>query len=240
MTILDADDPLSVSCTDAIRSGNVEQLAALLASHPNLATVRIGDTRQSRALLHIATDWPGHFPNVGAVIEKLIAAGADVNTPFIGAHRETPLHWAASSDDTEALDALLDAGADIEATGSVLGGGTALADAVGFGQWRAARRLVERGATTRLFDAAALGLMDRVQVHFRGDEPSREELDGALWNACHGDQQPVAEYLLGRGADVNWIGWGNQTPLDVAVQSEAGTLSEWLRHKGAKTAVELT
>ena len=56
----------------------------------------------------------------------------------------------------------------------------------------------------------------------------------------HGDQQPVAEYLLGRGADVNWIGWGNQTPLDVAVQSEAGTLSEWLRHKGAKTAVELT
>ena len=32
MTILDADDPLSVSCTDAIRSGNVEQLAALLAS----------------------------------------------------------------------------------------------------------------------------------------------------------------------------------------------------------------
>jgi ankyrin repeat protein len=238
-TILDVTDPLAVSCTAAIQSGNAEQLAALLSSHPTLATARIGDARQARSLLHIATDWPGHFPNVAAVIATLVAAGADVNAPFVGDHRETPLHWAASSDDIEALDALLDAGADIEAPGSVLGGGTPLADAVGFGQWHAARRLVERGARTRLFDAAALGLMDRVEAHFQGGEPSREDLDGALWNACHGDQQSIAEYLLQRGADVNWIGWGNQTPLDVAVQSEAHTLIAWLRDNGAKTADEM-
>ncbi|MFL5976483.1 MAG: ankyrin repeat domain-containing protein, partial [Solirubrobacterales bacterium] len=32
------------------------------------------------------------------------------------------MHWAASSDDVEVLDALLDAGADIEAPGAILGG----------------------------------------------------------------------------------------------------------------------
>jgi hypothetical protein len=33
--------------------------------------------------------------------------GAHINAPFIGKHAETPLHWAASSDDVDALDALL-------------------------------------------------------------------------------------------------------------------------------------
>ena len=61
------------------------------------------------------------------------------------------------------LDALLDAGADIEAPGAVIAGGTPLADAVGFGQWQAARRFVER-ARPRLRDAAALGLFDRVEA----------------------------------------------------------------------------
>ena len=73
------------------------------------------------------------------------------------------MHWAASSDDVEALDALLDAGADIEADGAVIGGGTPMADAVAFGQWKAARRLLERGARTNLWQAAALGLIDRVR-----------------------------------------------------------------------------
>ena len=65
---------------------------------------------------------------------------------FRGPHEETPLHWAASSDDVAVLDALLDAGADIEAPGGVIGGGPPLADARAFGQWKAAHRLVERGA----------------------------------------------------------------------------------------------
>jgi ankyrin repeat protein len=49
-------------------------------------------------------------------VEVLIGAGADVDARFTGPHRETPLHWAASSDDVEVLAGLLDAGADIEAT----------------------------------------------------------------------------------------------------------------------------
>jgi len=53
---------------------------------------------------------------------------------------------AASSGDVDVLDALLDAGADIEAPGAVIGGGTPLADARAFKQWMVALRLIERGA----------------------------------------------------------------------------------------------
>ena len=111
----------------------------------------------------MATDWPGNFPSSRAVIELLVSHGAHVDARFAGPHLETPLHWAASSDDVEALDALLDAGADIEATGAVLGGGAPIADAVGFAQWKAARRLIERGAATVLWQSAGLGLIDRVR-----------------------------------------------------------------------------
>jgi 3-Oxoacyl-[acyl-carrier-protein (ACP)] synthase III C terminal/Ankyrin repeat len=95
----------------------------------------------------VVTDWPGHYPNRAATVAALVAAGAEVNARFTGPHAETPLHWAASSDDVPVLDALLDAGADIDAPGAVIGGGAPLSDATAFGQWNAARRLVERGAT---------------------------------------------------------------------------------------------
>ena len=149
--IIDPGEPLAVAVVEAIHAGDQERLARLLAEHPGLATARLGDDRPggtTRTLLHVATDWPGHFPNGPATVALLVGAGAEVNARFGGSHDETPLHWAASSDDVEVLDALLDLGADIEATGAVIAGGTPLTDARAFGQWRAAHRLVERGART--------------------------------------------------------------------------------------------
>ena len=204
----------------AIRAGDVAALEELLTAEPSLATERAGP----RTLLHIATDWPGGLPQVAGSIRALIAAGADVDAGFGGAaHEETALHWAASADDLPALDALLDAGADIDAPGGVIGGGTPLADATAFGQWRAARRLVERGARTSAFDAAALGLLDRL-----GEVP-RDELDGALWAAAHGGQRAAAELLLARGADPGWVGWDELTALGAAERSGAADVAELLR-----------
>lgn len=60
----------------------------------------------------------------------LVEHGADVNARFSGPRTETPLHWAASSNDVDVIDALLDAGADIEATGAVIADGTPIADVV--------------------------------------------------------------------------------------------------------------
>jgi uncharacterized protein len=241
LRLVSADDPRAVAATEAVQAGDLAALERMLAADPWLATARIGDWDCHRTLLHAATDWPGHFPNGPAVVARLVAAGADVDAHSrFDSHTETPLHWAASSDDLAVLDALLDAGADIEAPGAVLGGGSALADACGFGNWAAARRLVERGARTRLSDAAALGLLDRVEAAFDEDPgPDRELITMAFWNACHGGQRATAEYLLDRGAELNWIGWDDKTPLDVVDQASRPELTTWLRARGAKHATEL-
>jgi ankyrin repeat protein len=235
---LQPDDPLAVAAVTAIHAGDVAALRRLLEEHAGLANARIGSDDTSgitRTLLHVATDWPGHFPNGAETVAALAAAGADVNARFTGPHAETPLHWAASSGDVAVLDALLDAGADIEAPGAVVGGGTPLSDAAPFGQWSAAHRLVARGANTVLWESAALGLMDRVDRQVAAGA-SGDEITRAFWCACHGGQREAAEYLLARGANVNWIGYDNLTPLDAAVRSEAPELAEWLRSVGAVSA----
>jgi uncharacterized protein len=237
------DEPLAVAAADAIRAGDVQTLRRLLGEHPDLAAARLAGDRDgrrddtTRTLLHVATDWPGHYPNGAQVVAALVEAGADVHARFTGPHTETPLHWAASSDDVEVLDALLDAGADIEAPGAVIGGGTPLSDAVAFAQWNAARRLVERGARTSLWEAAALGLLDRVEEQFAAaPPPDPAQITQAFWCACHGGQLGTAQYLLDRGADLDWAGYDLLSPLDAAVRSGAAELVEWLRGRGARPA----
>ncbi|WP_223832874.1 ankyrin repeat domain-containing protein [Streptomyces venezuelae] len=243
--LLDADAPLAAAVTDAIRNGDVTTLRELLDAYPGLATAGIerhGEAAGTRSLLHLATDWPGHYPAGPEVIAVLVAAGADPDARFVGAHRETPLHWAASNDDVAAVDALVAAGADIEAGGAVIGGGTPLADARGFGQWRAARRLLELGARTTLQDAAAMGLLDRVTSYVEAgppDAPGPPDITAAFWGACHGGHLATARYLLDRGADPDWIGYDDMTPLDIAVEAGADDVAEWLRGEGARRRREL-
>ena len=236
--ILATDDPLAVQATTAIEAGDADGLAALLRSHPELATARIGTEEFSRTLLHVLTDWPGHRPQGAAMVDVLLDAGADVDARFVGSHAETALHWAASSDDVQVLDALLDRGADIEADGGVIGDGTGtpLLDAAAFGQWKAAQRLVERGAEARLWPAATLGLVDRVEAELAANPPTRQEVTEAFWGACHGGQRVTAERLLAEGADISWVGWDDLTPLDAAARSEAPEVVAWLRSLGATSA----
>jgi uncharacterized protein len=228
----------AAAAVEAISSGDIKSLKRLMSQNSNLANTRVDN---KRTLLHVATDWPGHFPNNMETIAVLVVSGADVNAAFAGSHSETPLHWAASSDDVGVIDVLLDHGANIEARGSVIGGGTPMSDAVAFGQWQAARRLVERGARTTLWQAAALGLMDRVDDYFKAAPPPKpDEVTNAFWCACHGGQRAAAEYLLDRGADLNWVGYDKLSPLDAANRSGAAALVQWLRGRGAKSAKEPT
>ncbi|MEU9335784.1 ankyrin repeat domain-containing protein [Streptomyces sp. NPDC048290] len=241
MTTLNSLDPSAVAVTEAIRTGDLAALRGLLADQPGLASAQITETEDAeragtRSLLHIATDWPGHYPRGPEVVALLVAAGADPGARFVGAHTETPLHWAASNNDVTAIDALLKAGADIEAPGAVLGGGSPLADACGFGQWRAARRLVERGARVGLDEAAALGLRETVEEYLARDAPGPDALDRAFWSACHGGQLDVARLLRARGADLDRPGPDGRTPLDIARDQDADGVVAWLVGEGAKSA----
>lgn len=156
-----------------------------------------------------------------------------------GAARRNPaLHWAASDNDVEALHALLDAGADIEAPGGVFHGGTPLADAVGFGQWQAAQHLIEHGASTTLWQAAALGLHSRIRDCFPDRaHPAQEEINTGFWYACYGGQFNAAVYILNEGADLNWLRPQEKlTPLDAAHLCGANSLVQWLGSRGARSA----
>lgn len=244
MTVISTLDPTAVAVVRAIRAGDLSDLQRLLAADPALAMARLGDDHpdgMNRTLLHVATDWPGHFPRVAESVAVLVAAGAEVNARFHGPHRETPLHWAASSDDVDALRALLDHGADIDADGGVIAGGTPLRDATAFGCWNAARALVARGADAGVFDLAALGMTDDLLHLLARDGTTRaDEVNHALWSACHGNQVGTAKRLVTLGADIDWLpAWERATPLDIAARAGAYDVLRWLHGLGARSHEQL-
>lgn len=218
-------------------------LKTLLQQEPDLAVARLGAADAGRTLLHVATDWPGHAPNVASVIHLLVDSGADVNAAFHGAHAETPLHWAASCGDVTAIDALLDFGANIDAPGGSVGDGTGtpLFDATVFGEWAAAVRLLERGASTGGWEEAALGLTGPLAERLGSGSVTQRDLDAWFWAACHGGRRGTAELLLSAGAERDRpADWDSLTPLDAALRSAAvGTpgadeVVGWLRDLDAR------
>lgn len=238
-------DPLALRLTAAIHSGEMTELRRLLDARPDLANARITEHRGGwRTPLHLAADWPGYFPNGPAAVELLIAAGADPSAPCHEGPSETPLHWAASSDDVDVAAALIDGGADVEAPGASIAGGAPLECALGYGCWHVARLLVERGARVdSLWQAAALGMSGRVlELLGEHSDPTREDIDGAFYQACHGGQLRIAALLLARGADINATPAysHDQTPLDIAgsLDTRRNQLVSWLREHGARSAMK--
>jgi hypothetical protein len=236
------DDPVAQALVASLQAGEIQALKRLLREHPGVASARIvGPDGRSSTALHAVTDWPGFFARGPEVVAMLIAAGADPNAAVEGSwHAETPLHWAASSDDVEVARALIDHGADIEAPGASIAGGGPLDDAVGYGCWQVARLLVERGARVdRLWQAAALGMITRADDLMAAAPPTRQELTDAFWQACHGGQRRMAEHMLALGADLNGTpSWGDDTPLDVAESVDTGRqlLISWLKEAGATSS----
>jgi uncharacterized protein len=233
------DQDKASALISAIQTGNVATVQKLVDENPGLASSKLGGRAGTRTPLSIVTDWPGFFPNGPAVVRILLAAGADPNARDPGKGSETPLHWAASSDDAEVASALIEGGADIEMPdGSI---GTPLDNAVGYACWDVAGLLVARGARVdKLWHAAALGMTARLE-ELLAERPAVEpgELSQAFWHACAAGQRRAAEYLLGRGADLNWVpDYARGTPLDAAggLGTQRDTLINWLRDQGARSS----
>jgi uncharacterized protein len=240
---LPQDDPAAVELQLAVRAGDVDTIRRLLHSDPDLATARFrGRNDGSSAALHFVTDWPGYFPNGPQTVRLLLDAGADPNalTTSRGTQSsqgsETPLHYAASTDDVDVAEALIDGGADLEVPdGSI---GTPLDNAVGYACWHVARLLVARGARVdKAWHAAALGMLARL-AEILGSDPLAEDVSQAFWHACAASQRRAAEYLLSRGADINWEpDYAEGTPLDTVggESTRQQNVITWLKEQGARS-----
>lgn len=241
MNTIQHDDPIAVKVCEVIRQGQLDSLQDLLARHPELGKSFIDDRESKCSLLHVATDWPGHFPNVAETITLLIEAGADANARMVSdAHNETPLLHAASSNDVAAIEALVAGGADLELDGSVSDGGTALSAAVNFENYDAARRLVELGAKTVLYTAASLGMLERVKQLVADNDKSLGSMNNAFWMACSTGETEVVKFLAQHGANRNWIPeWDKTSPLDIAAKNGRDETANWLRDNGAMPANEI-
>ena len=239
------DAPPAVELLMAVHGGDVNLVRRLVAENPDLARARFGAReRGTRTALHFVTDWPGYFPSGPDIVKLLIDAGADPNalttargSDSPGPGSETPLHWAASSDDVDVALALIDGGADLETPhGSI---GTPLDNAVGYACWHVARLLVMRGARVdQVWHAGALGMLDRLDSLLVPDvDPER--ISQGFWHACAAGQRRAAERLLGAGADPNWEpDYAQGTALDAAagLGTRQENVIEWLRSIGARSA----
>ena len=248
--LIPGGDPRAIELVFAIRGGSIDKIRRLLAGNPGLANARLGSRDDgTRTPLHVVADWPGYFPHGPQIVPLLIDAGADPNARTTGrgadpsgaiASRgaETPLHWAASSDDVDVAQALIDGGADLETPdGSI---GTPLDNAIGYGCWHVARLLAARGALVgKLWHAAALGMLDRLEDLLPQPGTGKDQLSQAFWHACAAAQRRAAERLLDAGADLNWVpDYAEGTALDTAAGwgTRRENVIEWLRSKGAQSA----
>jgi hypothetical protein len=242
MLTLPHGDPVAIELTSAIHRGDVDGLRRMLAERPELASVhmigRKGLEGGWRTPLHAATDWPGYFPAGPATVARLLEAGADPNDDTGGDRPETPLHWAASTDDVDVAVVLVDNGADLETPGGSIG--TPLDNAIGYACWHVARLLVARGAAVdKLWHAAALGMLERIEQLLEQRPEAPADVSQAFWHACAGGQRRAAEYLLARGADLNWEpDYADGTPLDAAgsLGTRQSNVVSWLKELGALSA----
>lgn len=216
-----------------IDEGDADRLKLLIKANPTLCAARNDDKPppdfDNAVLLH-ATSWPGGRPNGATIVKLLVQFGADPMLRFKGAG-ETVLHWSASIEtDIDIVNTLIDCGADVDAQGGVICGGTPLMNALYFGHTRTGQLLLNRGAfTDNIIIAAGLARIDLLELWYQGrgqylkdsiltsphspvgggqllDEQSTQTwVYRAVICALVCEQYHVVDWFIERGFDINLI-----------------------------------
>lgn len=231
------------AAVDALIDGNEVALAGLLRDHPGL--VRAKSTREHGATLLIYTSANGvegfrqRTPqNIVRIAEMLLDAGADIDgTAHVYGGDCSTLGLAATSAHPRIakvqiplLELLLARGAGMDDGAGGHRHGVVYA-CLANGCPEAAAFLADRGARLTLVDAAALGRMNEVRHFFESAAPDQELINEALRYACAYGTTEVAEYLLGRGADLADGPGDGQTATHYAViTGHLDTLRMLLKH----------
>lgn len=207
------------TAADAIVSGDLQALKALLDKNPGL--VRERSTREHRAtLLHYASangveGYRQKTPNnIVEIADLLLKYGAEIDAEAdVYGGGCTTLGLAATSVHPEVagvqeslMQLLLDHGAQIE-NPSLAGNNRAVEACLANGRARAAEFLAARGARLDLDSASGIGRLDVVETFFHLDgtltppATKRQLQKGFLW-ACMYGRANVAQFLLDQGADL--------------------------------------
>jgi cytohesin len=176
------------------------------------------------------------------IVNLLLNAGAQVNI----AERksgETPLHSAVLHDKLNIVEALLSAGADVNAKDKW--GSTPLHFAASPGtatallKAKAKVNAVNSGGRIPLHDAAHRGMDQVVQTLLGAGADVNRNIDGTpLFLAANNGYAQTVDALIEAGADVNATDKGGTTPLLVASSNGHGTIVAALLEAGADANVE--
>lgn len=185
----------------ACKEGNVTEVRRLISANEDLASAEndVNDT-----LLHQAV-----YAGDELLLRYLVnEAGVPVNS--INNFRMTPLHYAVSSG-IDVTMFMLNAGSFVDAQDSA--GKTPLMSASMYGDTAVVKLLVERGASTRTFDASG---------------------ETCLHYAARGNCLSVVKYLLRQSqADPKAANFLDETPLHLACATGSYTAVRFLLESGA-------
>jgi len=234
------------SAVDAIITGDLAQLSALLKLDPNLILARSTRLHRATLLHYVSANGVEDYrqktpPNIIDVTKALLAAGAEVDaTAEMYGSGATPLGLTASSIhplragvQDALLETLLDAGAAVDGRSD---GWEPLVAALDNGCPEAAATLARRGARiNHIAKAAGLGQLERMKQFINPDgslKPSAAvrgipnnataQLERAFIWACRYGHASVVALLLQMGVDVATKGSAGLTGLHWA--TERGSL----------------
>jgi len=225
---------------EAVWAGDLARMATLIESSPDLVDAR------SVADLGTPLHWAVKRGRSGSV-RFLLDRGAAVDArDYLG---RTALFLAIMSSDEQVVYELLDAGAGVHIEDDK--GLTPILWATLCDKGRMVEILLEYANELDIFEAAALGRVERVDVLVR-DDPSLVEArkNGdvdrrtPLHFASRFGHEATVHYLLDRGAQVERGDSVGDTPLHHAAATGHAAMTEFLVRHGAKVdsrnAVELT
>lgn len=172
-------------------------------------------------------------------VKLLIKAGADPNVP--DAHGLTPLSRAIQYRNEQIVDILIEAGARVNAGNNR---STTLLDACGMEgiNPEIVRSLLRAGASVRSKDsdglnavqlAARKGNEDVIRLLKNAHADHKHELDYLLLYASEKGKLRTARRLIEKGANVQFLSPGGESPLDLAVREKQFEIVHLLAEKGA-------
>ena len=167
----------------------------------------------------------------GAIVSLLLKAGADANAT-VSEEEDTALMVAARTGKVDALQALLDAGAKVNAANPR--GQTALMWAAAEKNAPAVKYLLERGAEV---NAKTFPLPPPRFIDLIFSAPTPAGGLSALHFAARQDDVESVKALLAGGADVNIVSADKSTALLVAIVNEHNTMAAYLLEHGANPSL---